>query len=114
MELTYNQIIKVLNDFATNHYQINEFGNGDLWEVMGWLEEFDDNGLDEAEQDEFENKEGLIKLFTLTSISIIAIVGSLGLKNYWKTDIDEPSLKLCCLTNIRLIPKASNKTIHRI
>lgn len=34
MELTYNQIIKVLNDFATNHYQINEFGNGDLWEVV--------------------------------------------------------------------------------
>jgi hypothetical protein len=34
MELTYNQIIKVLNDFATNHYQINQFGNGDLWEVV--------------------------------------------------------------------------------
>ena len=34
MELTYNQIIKTLNDFATSHYQINEFGNGDLWEVI--------------------------------------------------------------------------------
>ncbi|MHA1911309.1 MAG: zinc ribbon domain-containing protein [Candidatus Kariarchaeaceae archaeon] len=76
--------------------------NGDLWEVMGWLEEFDDNGLDEAKLDEFENKEGLIKLFTLTSISIIAIVGSLGLKNYWKTDIDEPSLKALTIFGLQI------------
>ena len=32
--LTYNQIIKIIQDFATNHFQINEFGNGDLWEVV--------------------------------------------------------------------------------
>jgi len=67
--------------------------NGDLWEAVGWLEEFEDTDDETPEQEEFENKEGLIKLFTLTSISIISIVGSLILKNYWKTDIDEPSLK---------------------
>jgi len=34
MLLTYNQIIKILNDWATAHYQVNEFGNGDLWEAI--------------------------------------------------------------------------------
>jgi hypothetical protein len=31
---TYNQVIKLLSDLASNHYQINSFGNGDLWETM--------------------------------------------------------------------------------
>jgi hypothetical protein len=43
MELTYNQIIKVLSDFASAHYQINEFGNGDLWEVVEHNQEKDFN-----------------------------------------------------------------------
>lgn len=30
---TLNQIIKVFNDFADAHPQINSFGTGDLWEV---------------------------------------------------------------------------------
>jgi len=34
MELTYNQIIKILRDYSTANYQINSFGNGDLWEVV--------------------------------------------------------------------------------
>ena len=34
MNLTYNQIIQELKDFATKHEQINSFGNGDLWEVI--------------------------------------------------------------------------------
>jgi len=34
MKITYNQIIKQFQDFATAHKQINEFGNGDLWEVV--------------------------------------------------------------------------------
>lgn len=31
---TYNQVVQLLNDIATNHYQIHSFGNGDLWETM--------------------------------------------------------------------------------
>lgn len=31
---TYNQVIKLLNDIADNHYQINHFGDGDTWENM--------------------------------------------------------------------------------
>ncbi len=34
MRITYNQMIKEFQDFATAHKQINEFGNGDLWEVV--------------------------------------------------------------------------------
>lgn len=34
MVLTYNQIMQRFETFATNHYQINSFGNGDLWEVV--------------------------------------------------------------------------------
>jgi len=34
MKITYNQIIQEFQDFATAHRQINEFGNGDLWEVV--------------------------------------------------------------------------------
>ena len=34
MKITYNQIIKEFQDFATAHRQINEFGNGDLWEIV--------------------------------------------------------------------------------
>lgn len=34
MKITYNQMIKEFQDFATAHKQINEFGNGDLWEVV--------------------------------------------------------------------------------
>ena len=34
MKITYNQIIKQFEDFATAHRQINEFGNGDLWEIV--------------------------------------------------------------------------------
>ena len=34
MKITYNQMIKEFQDFATAHRQINEFGNGDLWEVV--------------------------------------------------------------------------------
>ena len=34
MKITYNQIIKKFEDFATAHRQINEFGNGDLWEIV--------------------------------------------------------------------------------
>ncbi|MCG3218722.1 MAG: zinc ribbon domain-containing protein [Candidatus Heimdallarchaeota archaeon] len=76
--------------------------NADLWEVMGWLE-FEDTGYEPTEEEEdFLNKEGLIKLFTLTSISIIAIVGSLGLKNYWETDIDEPSLKALTIFGLQI------------
>lgn len=33
MVITHNQIIKLFSDIATNHYQINEFGFGDTWEV---------------------------------------------------------------------------------
>ena len=33
MILTYNQIIKEFNDFADAHKQIENFGNGDLWEI---------------------------------------------------------------------------------
>jgi hypothetical protein len=33
MILTYNQIIKEFNDFADAHKQIQNFGNGDLWEI---------------------------------------------------------------------------------
>ena len=32
--LTYNNIIAKLQQFANDHFQINEFGNGDLWEVV--------------------------------------------------------------------------------
>ena len=31
---TYNQVVKLLNDIATNHYQIHSFGDGDTWETM--------------------------------------------------------------------------------
>jgi hypothetical protein len=34
MKITYNQIIKEFQDFATAHKQINEFKVGDLWEVV--------------------------------------------------------------------------------
>lgn len=34
MKITYNQIISEFETFATNHKQINEFANGDLWEVV--------------------------------------------------------------------------------
>ena len=33
MKITYNQIIKEFQDFATAHRQINEFKSGDLWEL---------------------------------------------------------------------------------
>lgn len=32
--LSYNQIIGIIEKFAANHKQINEFANGDLWEVI--------------------------------------------------------------------------------
>lgn len=31
---TYNQVVQLLSDIATNHYQIHSFVDGDLWEVM--------------------------------------------------------------------------------
>lgn len=34
MKLTYNQVIKALNDFADAHLEIETFGNGDLWEAV--------------------------------------------------------------------------------
>lgn len=34
MILTYNQILKEFQTFATNHKQIQNFGNGDLWEIV--------------------------------------------------------------------------------
>jgi hypothetical protein len=34
MKITYNQIIKEFQDFATSHTQVSEFANGDLWEVV--------------------------------------------------------------------------------
>ena len=34
MILTYNQILKDFQTFATNHKQIQNFGNGDLWEIV--------------------------------------------------------------------------------
>ena len=34
MILTYNQILKEIKTFATNHKQIENFGNGDLWEIV--------------------------------------------------------------------------------
>ena len=34
MILTYNQIIKELSTFAADHYQIQNFGNGDLFEAV--------------------------------------------------------------------------------
>ena len=34
MILTYNQIIKELSIFAADHYQIQNFGNGDLFEAV--------------------------------------------------------------------------------
>ena len=48
--------------------------NGDLWEVMGWLEDYEE---ETPEEEEIENEEALIKLFTLTTISIASIIGSL-------------------------------------
>ena len=30
MRITHNQIVKLLEDIATNHYQINDFGFGDV------------------------------------------------------------------------------------
>lgn len=32
MTITHNQIVKLLNDIATNHQMINGFGFGDIWE----------------------------------------------------------------------------------
>jgi len=32
--VTYNQIIDILSEIASNHSQIENFGNGDLWEVV--------------------------------------------------------------------------------
>lgn len=32
--MTHNQYIKLFNDLATNHRDINSFGSGDLWEYM--------------------------------------------------------------------------------
>jgi len=34
MKITYNQIIKQFEDFATAHRQINQFKIGDLWEIV--------------------------------------------------------------------------------
>lgn len=34
MKVTYNNIINQLETFSSSHYQINEFANGDLWEVV--------------------------------------------------------------------------------
>ena len=34
MRITHNQIVKLLEDIATNHYQINDFGFGDVWEYL--------------------------------------------------------------------------------
>ena len=34
MKVSYNQVIKQLNDFATAHKQIQSFGVGQLWEVV--------------------------------------------------------------------------------
>ena len=34
MKITYNQMIQQFQEFANAHRQINEFGNGDLWEVV--------------------------------------------------------------------------------
>ena len=34
MKITYNQMIQEFQDFANAHKQINEFGNGDLWEIV--------------------------------------------------------------------------------
>ena len=34
MIVSYNQIIKQLNDFADAHKQVQSFGNGYLWEVV--------------------------------------------------------------------------------
>ncbi len=34
MVLTYNQIMSKLKTFANEHYQINSFDNGDLWELI--------------------------------------------------------------------------------
>ena len=34
MKLTYNQVIKALNDFADAHLEIETFGNGDLYETV--------------------------------------------------------------------------------
>jgi len=34
MRVSYNQVIKQLNDFADSHKQVKSFGNGYLWEVV--------------------------------------------------------------------------------
>ena len=34
MKITYNQIIKEFQDFATAHRQVNQFKTGDLWEIV--------------------------------------------------------------------------------
>ena len=34
MKVTYNQIISQLETFANDHYQIESFKNGDLWEAI--------------------------------------------------------------------------------
>ena len=32
--ITHNKIVKLLEDISTNHYQLNGFGFGDLWEYL--------------------------------------------------------------------------------
>jgi len=34
MNLTYNQIIRTFREFATAHLEIQNFGNGDIWEIV--------------------------------------------------------------------------------
>lgn len=34
MTITHNQIVKLLEDISTNHYQLNGFGFGDVWEYL--------------------------------------------------------------------------------
>ena len=34
MNLTYNQIIRTFNEFADAHLEIQNFGNGDIWEIV--------------------------------------------------------------------------------
>ena len=32
--ITYLQMMGIFEQFATDHYEINHFGNGDFWEVV--------------------------------------------------------------------------------
>lgn len=43
--ITYNQLIKVLKDFAASHLQLHDFGVGDFWELTSR----DENGLDSSD-----------------------------------------------------------------